>query len=1004
MRPFGFLSRLIGLGTLVLAAQSLAAATLTGYKHTGWTEEDGAPAFVRSLAQSRDGFLWLAAGAAVYRFDGVSFAKMPTLTDAELGDLQPQSVHASPNGDVWIGYRPGAVGLYRHGVLRDLHMPNPPGFVTAIADDGSGGIWTTSDHGRGGLMHFGGGRWTGYGPAQGVPAGEVHQVAVFRDGTIWAVEYSALLFRRRGADRFETAPATITPGAAVAQGPDGRMWLADMNGIRPLPDYPHGATGSPAPEASEPGGALRRIAFDRAGNLWGTDSTHGLFRIAAAALGSPAGRAHPDVFTAADGLTSNRVRSPLFDREGNLWLGTENGVDRLRPAAVRPQPGIPPNSSAYAAATDSNGIIYIEDDVGVYAIAPRRPARLLSTVAGSISPPCRIADGTVMVATPTGLLHLTTDRMVSALGLSEVPSACVEDAHGRLWFLSATTGLTWRDAGGWHVLTAPPEAKSAIDLIPGPHGVAVANIVSRSLLWLDPARPVSLTAARVGVGAIVSAYSGESGLLIGGSRGLARLRDGAIRALSGDRYPWLVRPRAMLQTTRGDTWLLVPAGLVRVASRDLDRAFDAGGPLTYQLFDAADGLTGRMQKNGLLGSQILEGADGVVRVLTSAGVAAIDPATLTRNLLPPPVTIASLTAGGTTYLDPVAVKLRAGASNLDIVYAALSLSVPGRVRFRYRLEGVDDGWVDPGSRREAVYGNVAPGTYRFHVIAANDDGVWNTAGATLRIDIPPTFIQSIWFKLLLAVAFIAALWWAYALRLRVVTDRLNATMGIRLGERERIARELHDTLLQTFQGLVLQFQAAANRIPAGGTARPAIDQALRRADVALAEGRDRVRDLRVHAADGDLARGWTATAAELNLDRPVRFELVVEGRPRALHPMVHEELQRLGEEALRNAFRHARATTIDATLTYRADRLRLVIRDDGVGLPPEVAATGERPGHYGLTGMRERARRIGGRLTIASRAGAGTEISFSVAGKVAYRVAARHWWVPTVFAGAREAA
>ena len=1003
MRPFGFLVRLIGLSMLLLAAQSLAAATLTGYKHTGWTEEDGAPAFVRGLAQSRDGFLWIAAGAAVYRFDGVSFAKMPTLTDAELGDLQPQSVHASPNGDVWIGYRPGAVGLYRRGVLRDLHMPNPPGFVTAIVDDGTGGIWTISDRGHGGLMHFSNGRWTEYGLARGVPTGEVHQIVVARDGTTWAVQRAALLFRRRGADRFETTPATITLGAAVAQGPDGRMWLADMHGIRPLPDYLHGATGSPPPEADEQGAAVRRLAFDRAGNLWGTDSVNGLFRIAAAALDTPAGRAHPETFTVADGLTSNRVRSPMFDREGNLWLGTENGIDRLRPAAVQPQAGIPPNSSGYGGAVDRDGNVYIEGDAGIYAIRPRQPARQISTLAGSISPPCRVA-GAMMVATKGAFSRLTPDGVVPGPGIDTVPPACVEDASGRLWFLTTEKGLSWRDARGWHTLTAPPEAKSAIDLVLGPRSFALANIASRSLLWLDPARPVLVPAVKFGVGAITSIYTGESGLLVGGARGLARFRDSSIRTISGDRYPWLVRPRAMLQTTRGDTWLLVPAGIVRVMTRDLDRAFDQGGSLTYQLFDAADGLTGRMQKNGLLGSQIFEGADGVVRVLTSAGVAAIDPATLTRNLLPPPVAIASLTVDGTTYLDPTAVKLRAGASNLDIVYAALSLSVPGRVKFRYRLEGVDDEWIDPGSRREAVYGNVAPGTYRFHVIAANNDGVWNPAGASLRIEIPPTFVQSIWFRLLVAVAVIAALWWAYSLRLRVVTDRLNATMAIRLGERERIARELHDTLLQTFQGLVLQFQAAANRIPAGGPARQAIDQALRRADIALAEGRDRVRDLRVHAADGDLAHGWTAVAAELNLDRPVRFELVVEGRPRALHPLVHEELQRLGEEALRNAFQHARATTIDATLTYRVDRLQLVIRDDGVGLPHDVAATGERPGHYGLTGMRERARRIGGTLTIASREGAGTEISFSVAGKVAYLAEARHWWVPTVFAGAREAA
>ena len=997
--------RLAGAAAILLAALPLPATTLAGFRHTGWTEEDGAPAFVRSLAQSRDGFLWMAAGTAVYRFDGVTFAKMPALRDPELGDFQPQSIHASPSGDIWIGYRPGAVALYRRGVLRDLHMPDPPGFVTAIEDDGTGGIWVITDRSRHGLLHFSAGRWTVMGEDQGMPTGQVHQVFVSRDGTTWAMQSDLLLFRRHGATRFEKAPAMIADGATVAQGPDGRLWLADVLGVRPLPDYPHGATDPARPERSERTGGMRHLVFDRAGNLWGTDRANGVFRIPAAALDDRAARANPEVFKAEDGLTSNRARPAIIDREGNIWLGTENGLDRLRTAAVRPQPGIPPTSAAYAGGVDRDGIIYIEGDAGIYAISPGQAARLISTEAGMISPPCPMADGSLMAATPGVFGRLLRDRVISGPGREEVPSGCVEDGKNRLWLLSLKSGMTWRDTRGWHSLAKSSEAHSAIDLIPGPSGAALANLGSRRLLWLDPERPRLTTAAQLGVGAIVSAYSGDGGLLVSGSRGLARLRGGTVRVISGDRYPWLNRLRGMIQTRRGDTWMLSMAGIVRVATSDLDRAFERpDAPLPNQLFDAADGMTGRMQKNGLLGAQLFEGADGAIRFLTSSGVVMIDPATLTRNPLPPPVVVASLTSGGTQYLDPADVKLLPGASSVEIAYAALSLSVPGRVRFRYRLEGVDEAWIDPGSRREAVYSNLGPGSYRFRVIAANDDGVWNRTGATLRIEIPPTFVQSIWFKLLCAAVAIAALWWVYAIRVRQLTGRLNATMGIRLTERERIARELHDTLLQTFQGLVLQFQAAANRIPAGSPARPAIEQALKRADVALAEGRDRVRDLRVHGARADLAGGLTAIAAELGTGWSVRFALTVEGRPRPLHPLVEEELQRLGEEALRNAFRHARASAIAATLTYRADQLRFDIRDDGVGLPQDVLATGERPGHFGLTGMRERAQRIGGSLTIVSREGAGTEILFSIAGRIAYATDDAGWRVRRIFDGRRDAA
>jgi signal transduction histidine kinase len=219
-------------------------------------------------------------------------------------------------------------------------------------------------------------------------------------------------------------------------------------------------------------------------------------------------------------------------------------------------------------------------------------------------------------------------------------------------------------------------------------------------------------------------------------------------------------------------------------------------------------------------------------------------------------------------------------------------------------------------------------------------------------------------------------------------------MGVRLAERERIARELHDTLLQTFQGLVLQFQAAANRLPAGQPFRDALDRALQSADSALVEGRNRVRDLRVEGANGDLTKGWIALAAELGAHQPLHFEVTVEGQPRTLHPLVQEEIQRLGEEALRNAFQHANASAIHITVGYRSGQLLLDIRDNGVGLPTEVASKGERLGHYGLVGMRERARRIGGSLSIVSREGAGTEVLLSVPGKAAYVRRERRWWLP----------
>ncbi len=243
---------------------------------------------------------------------------------------------------------------------------------------------------------------------------------------------------------------------------------------------------------------------------------------------------------------------------------------------------------------------------------------------------------------------------------------------------------------------------------------------------------------------------------------------------------------------------------------------------------------------------------------------------------------------------------------------------------------------------------------------------------------------------------IALLWFAYSLRVHRVKMKIHAGMEVRLAERERIARELHDTLLQGFQGLVLHFQAAANRIPEGWPARKAIDEALRRADDVLVEGRDRVRELRTLAGSADLTESWIAVASEFGPEETIDFDLTVEGTPRPLHPLVLEELQRIGEEAIRNAFRHSGAGTIEAMLSYRHNQLRLLVRDDGVGLPPCVASKGERSGHFGLTGMRERAQRIAATLTIVSREGAGTELLLSIPGGAAYAEQGprRRWRIP----------
>ncbi len=378
---------------------------------------------------------------------------------------------------------------------------------------------------------------------------------------------------------------------------------------------------------------------------------------------------------------------------------------------------------------------------------------------------------------------------------------------------------------------------------------------------------------------------------------------------------------------------------------------------------------------------MVRGGDGRLWFSTLGGVVWIDPARLHRNRVPPPVAIRALVAGGLRHRDPAQVTLPKGTSRIAIQYTGLSLTLPQRMRFRYRLEGVDDGWVDAGAQREAAYTSLGPGTYRFRVIAANNDGVWNRDGAPLEFTIPPTFLQSSGFKLLCVLAAGLLLWLLHLLRVRQLKARLQGRFEIRIAERERIARELHDTLLQGFQGLMLFFQSVATRIPADSDLREPIEKALDRADKVLVEGRDRVHELRSDAASHDLAQALRDAVAEIIPGDAPRFQLVVEGPQRPLHGLVGEEMLRIAQEAVRNAVQHAQATSIEAILIYGRRDLRLVIRDDGVGIADETLRKGWRDGHYGLVGMRERADQIGGRLVMARRAGGGTEVILSVPGR-----------------------
>jgi signal transduction histidine kinase len=285
---------------------------------------------------------------------------------------------------------------------------------------------------------------------------------------------------------------------------------------------------------------------------------------------------------------------------------------------------------------------------------------------------------------------------------------------------------------------------------------------------------------------------------------------------------------------------------------------------------------------------------------------------------------------------------------------------------------------------------MAPGEYSFHVIAANSYGIWNEQGANLRFVLRSHFYQTSWFYALCATTFLALLWTAYQFRDRRLHQQYSMRMEERIEERTRIARELHDTLLQSFQGLMFSFQAARNLLP--GRTEEAIrtlDGAIRKGDEAVAEGRDAIQNLRLGSAQRRLedllsAMGQELRDAQDGNSHSAVFQVIVEGQPRTLSPLLQDEIYRIAREVLRNAFQHADAHRIEAAIQYDPDLFRLRIRDDGKGIDTKVLQEGARAGHWGLPGIRERAKRIGARLALWSERGAGTEVELTVPASVAY--------------------
>lgn len=983
------LSLLLALCGPARGADSVAAVpaqALSGdYHHAHWSAADGAPQAIRAMAQTLDGWLWLGTADGLYRFDGVQFSRYPLPPGLGLNRNLIRYLHPGPRGELYIGWvAEGMTVLQPDGSLQAL----PPGpaqgrTVEALAVDADGSIWIVSE----GIFRLHEGRWQSV-EDWGAGAGrDIRSFQFDRHGQLWLSKEGSTWRRDRGSGRFMRV---LEAGGELLDAPDGRLWLmSDDGAMRPLTPASASAgassTTSPAHEAVSTG------QFGPDGTLWALRCPDLPCLLPDAArrqtsykVGAPAAATARQPNT----LSGKHPGTILVDREGSTWISTESGLDRFRRKRIR-STGLDGDAAGYSLAADAAGRAWAAHAPtgrlwqllpdGAVPVQPKHPVTLVA----------RAADGDLLLG---GARSIWRDGRAGVQDVALPPGADGKPADMRmvgilddgklLWTATFETGLIgWRD-GTWHPakqFNLPAKIYQSGVAGPGQLWLATGD---GQLFRFDVAQNRSGAAIDIRALGLTSAIFPEAGMVLGGANGTGIVRDGVLSMLHAADPDVLRNVSGLVVTADGDRWLNGAAGLVHVRAADWARSHaNPALPLRYELFDASDGYPGRAVFENRWRSAV--SADGrVLWLVTTGGVVRIDTARLERNRIAPTPLILSVstdqvsdTAGGT---DGRQIRLAPGTERVRIDFTAPSLRMPERVRFEYMLEGVDRAWQDAGSRRTTSYTSMQPGDYVFRLRAINEDGVVSKMDAVLHFHVQPTFRQTLWFKLLAGAALAALLALAYRYRVRYLTRRVAERMQVKIEERERIARTLHDSFLQTVQSLLLRVDTIAAGIPPEQAARRELETALAHASSALGEGREQLQALRSGADDG-LEVQLRDTVAQLQAAHPaIVIGLRTEGVRRAVPADVVGEINAIAREALHNACIHAAAGQVRIVLAFLPDGLSLSVSDDGRGIDAAVLRRGGAEGRWGLVGMRERAQGIGATLRIDAGSEGGTVVRLVV--------------------------
>jgi signal transduction histidine kinase/ligand-binding sensor domain-containing protein len=964
---------------------------MSQYLHDKWGVERGfLGGVVYAISQSADGYLWIGTERGLVRFDGFNF----NLIQRPIPDSHPigpvRDLVSDPEGNMWILLDGPHLLLYREGRFEDAYARFGMQDVafTAMSLDSMGGLLLS------GLSHptlrYHAGKFQTIAHVEDIP-GTVISIAETRDGRVWMGTRDDGLFRIEQTHITNVSKELANSKVnSLLPANNGGLWIGTDAGVK---FWDGNRLGKTSAQSSVNELQILTMTKDGQGNVW-VGSNHGLFRIT------------PDGTISPDPDSDGEVRAIYEDRDGDIWFGGLQGIERLRDGMFTTY------STGQGLPSESNGPVYVDSEGrtwfaplsgGLYWLKDGRVGRItISGLDSDIVYSISGGDGEVWIGRQRGGLTMLTQNGGSFVartytqsdGLAQNTVYSVHRSRdGTVWAGTVSAGVSRLTDGKFtNYSVADGLASNSVNSIVEGHDGTMWFATPSGLCSFAGGRWMHRSASEGLPSSDVRSIFEDSRqvLWIATSGGLAFLRSNRIGVLQ--KLPESLHEEifGIAEDRRGSLWLATSDHVLQVdRDRLLTGALDNSDVQSHGIADGLQGVEGVRRDRSVIADTA-----GRIWISLNRGLSVASPGLVYRDSAPIVARIESVSAGGEriNWKNPLRF---ASNQNINFNYASTSLAMPEYVRFRYKLDGYDRGWSDIVASRQVNYSHLDPGSYRFRIVASSREGLWNGPETIVPFVVEPTVWQTWWFRAL-CLALVATLIGAlYRLRTYQLTRQLNVRFQERLAERTRIAQELHDTLLQGFVSASMQLDVAEDQLPDDSPTRPVLKRILQLMGKVTEEGRNALRGLRTPDDESrDLALAFSRVRQELAIDEKIGYRVIAHNTTRPLRPVIRDEVYRICREALANAFLHSRANAVEVEVEYASKYLRIMVRDDGCGIDPQVLDAG-RYGHWGLPGMRERSEGIGASLRLLSRIGAGTEVELTVPSAIAFESQSRrtvsHW-------------